>query len=189
MNEIALAKARDITFSDHIIGAYDVAVVVNAANPIGNLTREQVRDLFTGVVQNWKDVGGPDAPVSLNIRHPISGTYLGFRELAMENKAYALNVKTFTNYADIVQAVGKDPNAVGYATIVLTSKPGVKAVNIGGVAPTATTVSKGQYPYARFLRLYTDKATETPTARGFLDFIQSKRGQEILGQMGFTPCS
>jgi phosphate transport system substrate-binding protein len=189
MNEIALAKARDIQFSDHIIGAYDVAVIVNAASPIGNLTREQVRDLFTGVVQNWKDVGGPDAPVTLNIRHPISGTYLGFRELAMENKAYALNVKTFTNYTEIVQAVANDPNAIGYSPVFLSGKPGVKAVTIGGVAPTAATVRKGQYPYARFLRLYTDKATESPTARGFLDFIQSKRGQEILGQMGFTPCS
>ena len=189
MSEIALGKERNIHFSDHIIGAYDVAVVVNAKSPIGNLTREQVRDLFTGVVQNWKDVGGPDALVSLCIRHPISGTYLGFRELAMENKPYGLNVKTFTNYTEIAQAVAQDPNAVGYATIVLAGKPGVRAVSIGGVAPTAATVKQGQYPYARFLRLYTDKATETPAARSFLDFIQSKQGQEILGQMGFTPCS
>ena len=127
--------------------------------------------------------------MSLNIRHPISGTYLGFRELAMENKPYALNVKTFTNYTEIVQAVAKDPNAIGYSPIVLSAKPGVKAVMIGEVAPTAATVKKGQYPYARFLRLYTDKASETPAALSFLEFIQSKRGQEILGQMGFTPRS
>ena len=57
LNEIELAKAQDVQFNDHIIGAYDVAVIVNAASPIGNLTRDQVRDLFTGVVRNWKDVG------------------------------------------------------------------------------------------------------------------------------------
>jgi phosphate transport system substrate-binding protein len=189
LNEIELAKARDIHLNDHIIGAYDVAVIVNAANAVTNLNREQVRDLFIGTVKNWKDVGGPDAPVSLNIRHPISGTYLGFRELAMENKPYALDVKTFTNYADIVEAVAKDPNAIGYAPILLSAKSGVKAVTIGGVAPTAANVRKGQYPYARLLRLYTDKATESPTARSFVDFIQSERGQTIVGQMGFTPRS
>jgi phosphate transport system substrate-binding protein len=189
LNEIELGRGRDIHLNDHVIGAYDVAVVVNAANPITNLTRDQVRDLFTGTVKNWKELGGPDAPISLNIRHPISGTYLGFRELAMENKPYAIDVKTFTNYTGIVQAVAQHPNAIGYATLVLSSKPGVKAVSIGGVVPAAATVSKGQYPYARFLRLYTDRATESPAAREFIDFIQSKRGQEILGEMGFTPHS
>ena len=70
--------------------------------------------------------GGPDAPVNLCIRHPISGTYLGFRELAMENKPYALHVKTFTNYTDLVQAVAQDPNAIGYTAISLAANAGVK---------------------------------------------------------------
>ena len=188
-NEIALARERGVEFADHVIGAYDVAVIVNAGSPIKDLTKEQVRDLFTGVATNWKDVGGPDAPVNLHIRHPISGTYLGFRELAMENQPYAIGVKTFTNYAGIFQAVAQDPNAIGYATLALSSKPGVKAVSIDGVALTPATVSKGQYPYARFLRLYTDERAESPMAREFIDFIQSKRGQEILSEMGFTPHS
>jgi phosphate transport system substrate-binding protein len=186
-NEIALAKARGIEFNDHVIGAYDVAVVVNASNPIGNLTKEQVRDLFIGTAKNWKDVGGADAPVNLHIRHPISGTYLGFQELAMENKPYALNVKTFTNYLAMVQAVAQDPNGIGYSTIALASKPGVKPVSIGGVAPSVAAVNKGQYPYARFLRLYTDKANEAPAARDFLQFVQSERGQAIVSQLGFAP--
>ena len=182
-NEVELAQERGVEFNDHVIGAYDVAVIVNASNPLANLTRDQVRDLFTGTVQNWKDVGGPDAPVHLDIRHPISGTYLGFRELAMENKPYALHAKTFTNYTEIVQAVAQDPNAIGYATIRLASKAGVKPVTIGGVAPTVESVNKGQYPYARVLRLYTDKANETPAARDFVQFVQSKRGQAILEQL------
>jgi phosphate transport system substrate-binding protein len=186
-NEIALARERGVEFADHVIGAYDVAVIVNAANPVGNLTTEQVRDLFTGAAQNWKDIGGPDAPVGLYIRHPISGTYLGFRELAMENKPYAMNVKTYTNYAEIVQALTKDPHGIGYATLALATKPGVKPVAIGGVAPTAEAVNKGQYPYARVLRLYTDKTKETPATQQFLQFVESKRGQEILDQLGYTP--
>jgi phosphate transport system substrate-binding protein len=186
-NEVELARDRGIAFSDHVIGAYDVAVIVKGSNPIGNLTREQVRDLFTGVIQNWKDVGGPDAPVHLYIRHPISGTYLGFRELAMENKPYALHPKTFTNYTEIVQSVAQDDGGIGYSTIPVAGSAGVKPVSIGGVAPTVEAVNKGQYPYARVLRLYTDKASETPAARSFVEFVLSAGGQRIVEQMGFAP--
>jgi phosphate transport system substrate-binding protein len=186
-NEVELAKARGVEFNDAVIGAYDVAVVVNAASPVGSLTREQVRDLFVGTVQNWKDVGGPDVPVHLYIRHPNSGTYLGFRELAMENKPYAMHLQTSTNYADIVKAVAQDAGGIGYATIGLASTAGVKPVSIAGVAPTVASVNKGQYPYARTLRLYTDKANATPTARSFVEFVQSTRGQEIVNRMGYSP--
>jgi phosphate transport system substrate-binding protein len=186
-NEVELAKARSIEFNDCVIGAYDVAVIVNAASPVGNLTKDQVRDLFIGTLQNWKDAGGPDAPVTLCIRHPISGTYLGFRELAMENKPYALHVKTFTNYTDLVQAVAQDPTAVGYTAISKVSQAGVKPVAVAGVAPTVEAVKQGKYPYARILRFYTDKAAETSATRDFIQFVQSARGQAIVDQMGFAP--
>jgi phosphate transport system substrate-binding protein len=186
-NEVALAKAEGVEFDAHVIGAYDVAVIVNAGNPVGNLSKDQVRDLFIGTAQNWKDVGGPDAPVNLYIRHPISGTYLGFRELAMENKPYALTVKTYTNYTEIVQAVANDPNGIGYSTIPLASQPGVKAVSIDGVAPTVEAVNKGLYPYARVLRLYLDKVNATPAALEFIQFVESEPGQAVVNQMGFAP--
>ena len=186
-NELQLAKDRNIEFNDHVIGAYSVAVIVNAGSPIGNLTRDQVRDIFTGAVINWKEVGGPDAPIHLCSRDEISGTHLGFRELAMENKPYALGLKAFTNYLGIIQKVGQDANGIGYASIDLVSKDGVKAVSIGGVAPTIASVNGGQFPYARVLHLYTDKMKESPTTRDFVQFVQSKRGQEILTRMGFVP--
>jgi phosphate transport system substrate-binding protein len=186
-NELQLAKDRDIEFNDYVIGAYSVAVIVNAGSPIGNLTRDQVRDIFTGAVINWKEVGGPDAPIHLCSRDEISGTHLGFRELAMENKPYALGLKAFTNYLGIIQTVAQDANGIGYTSIDLVSKDGVKAVSIGGVAPTIASVNKGQYPYARVLHLYTDTTKESPTTRDFVQFVQSKRGQEILTRMGFVP--
>jgi phosphate transport system substrate-binding protein len=186
-NEVELAHDRGVEFNNSTIGTYDVAVIVHANNPVGSLTREQVRDLFTGTIQNWKEVGGPDAPVHLYIRHPTSGTYLGFRELAMENKPYALHPKAFTNYTEVVEAVAQDVNGIGYSTIKLASKTGVKPAAIGGVTPTAEAVQKGQYPYARALRLYTNKSNEAATARDFVQFVQSARGQAILAQLGYTP--
>jgi len=187
--ELRLAESRGIEFKDYVIGSYSVAVIVNAKNPVGNLTREQVRDIFTGVVRNWKEVGGPDAPIALYIRDPISGTYLGFLELAMERKPYAPDVKTFTSYTAIVQAVAQDPNGIGYSSIELANRDGVKCVSIGGIAPTIASVNKGEYPYARTLRFYTDKAKEPPAAHDFIQFVQSPHGQAILDQMGDVPHS
>jgi phosphate transport system substrate-binding protein len=186
-NELDLAKSRGVEFIDHFIGSYSVGVIANAANPVANLTQNQVRDIFTGAVQSWKDVGGPDAPIRLYIRDPISGTYLGFREVAMENKPYALGLKTFTNYAELVQAVAQDANGIGYAGTDLLTKPGIKAVSIDGVEPSVLAVNKGQYPYSRILRLYTNKSKESSSARDFIEFVQSQRGQEILTQMGYVP--
>jgi phosphate transport system substrate-binding protein len=185
-NELDLARGRGIALQEHVIGVYSVAVIVNAASLLANLTPEQVRDLFTGAAQNWKDVGGPDAPVHLYVRDPISGTHLGFRELAMENKPYALGLKTCTNYADIVQAVARDASGVGYVSFDQTTKPGVKPGAIGGVAPTAQTVNSAQYPYERVLRLYTSKGKESDVTRAFLDFVLSARGQEVVAQAGCT---
>jgi phosphate transport system substrate-binding protein len=188
-NELSLAKDRDIEFNSYVIGTYNVAVIVNAGNASTNLKPEQVRDIFTGKIQNWKDVGGPDAPVHLYIRDPISGTYIGFQELAMDKKDYAQHPKTFTSYDGIVQAVAQDPAGIGYASIEDVKKPGIKAVSIGGAAPTLEAVQKGQYPYARTLRLYTNKARENPVAMEFIHFIQSERGQKVVGDMGFVPHS
>ena len=187
--ELEVAQFRNVELNDYTIGAYSVVVVVNAANPVGNLTREQVRDIFTGVIQNWKAVGGPDAPIHLYIRDPISGTYIGFKELAMENKPYASGQNLFTNYAAIVAAVARDANGIGYSGFNLAPHSGAKAVSIEGIEPTATAVNQGKYPYARVLHLYTNKAKERPVALDFIQFIRSPRGQDVLTQMGYVPRS
>jgi phosphate transport system substrate-binding protein len=187
--ELEVAQFRNVELNDYVIGAYSVAVVVNAANHVGNLTREQVRDIFTGAIQNWKAVGGPDAPIHLYIRDPISGTYIGFKELAMENKPYASEQNLFTNYTAIVAAVGRDVNGIGYSSFNLAPHSGAKVVSIEGIEPTAAAVNQGKYPYARVLHLYTNKAKERPAALDFIQFIRSPHGQDVLAQMGYVPRS
>jgi phosphate transport system substrate-binding protein len=188
-NEVEMARDRGLELNEYIIGTYSVAVIVNSSNPVGNLTQDQERDIFTGAVKNWKDVGGPDAPIHLFIRDPISGTYLGFQELAMGTKPYAIGFKTCTNYTAIAQAVAKAEHSIGYSSIELATSPGVKAVSVGGATPTIPSVNKGAYPYSRVLRLYTNRSSEPSAAREFIQFILSTRGQEILTQMGYVPHS
>lgn len=186
-NELALSPIEALELKDYVIGSYAVAVVVNAGNAVADLTPDQVRDIFAGVVQNWKEVGGADAPIHLCIRNPISGTYLGFQELAMDKKPYGTHVKSFTDYKGICQAVAGDVNGIGYSNIDLGKQGGIKPLSIGGIAPSAETVNQGKYPYARVLRLYTNKVGEPADAGAFAQFVQSSAGQKIIGEMGYVP--
>jgi phosphate transport system substrate-binding protein len=186
-DELNQAHTNGIEFNVHTIGHYSIAVIANDHNPVKNLSRDQVRDIFTGVILNWKEVGGPDAPINLYVRAAVSGTYLGFRELAMEDKPYATQVKAFTNYPSIAEAIARDTNGIGYASFGLTSRSGVKPISIRGVSPDALSVNEGRYPYSRVLRFYTNKTNESAQVHDFIQFVQSPRGQSILEQMGFVP--
>ena len=126
-----IAQIRKFQFKEYILGAYAVSILVNSENPVSNLTSNQVLALFTGKIQNWKEVGGADAPVHLLIRDPVSGTYLGFKELAMANLPYAQQPALFPTYEAIVQAVAKDPSGIGYSSLDLAKHDGVKGVSIG----------------------------------------------------------
>lgn len=185
--DLDLAKDSNLEMNDYILGAYSVTVVTHANNPVTNLTPEQVRAIFTGKVTNWKDVGGPDAAIQLYIRDPISGTHLGFKELALKNDEYAPHPKLLTNYQAIVTAVAADPNGIGYSGLLAKPVAGVKQLAIGGVEPSPATVHGGKYPYARVLRFYTNKALESQPTKDFIAFVLSARGQQILTEMGFTP--
>ena len=188
-NELEQARSQGIVFNEYTVGSYGVAVIVNRNNAVTNLTKAEVRDIFSGAITNWSRVGGANAPIHLYIRDPISGTHLGFRELAMENKPYAPSAQAFTNYAALVEAVAKDVNGIGYSSMGLAGRDGARAVVIQGrppAAPNVMTVNEGWYPYARILRLYTNKANESAVAKDFILFVQSKPGQKIVEQMGFV---
>lgn len=186
-NDEAFAKDRNINFEDHPIGAYAVGVVVNAQNPATNLTRQQVHDIFSGKVKNWSEVGGPDAPINIYIRNPVSGTHLGFQELALGTNAYAPNAKTFIDYKSLVDAVKKDPNGIGYSSFKTAAQGGAKLVSIDNVAATEQNVQKGSYPFARNLHLYTNKNRDKKAAIDFVNYVASADGQKVLAEMDFIP--
>ncbi len=182
-----IGRIRGVQFKEYVLGSYTVAILVNAANPISNLSTNQVQALFTGSLKNWKDVGGPDAPVQVYARDPISGTYLGFKELAMANQSYAAGEKVLPSYQEIADAVAKDPNGIGYCGLNLVTHPGAKAVSIDGIAPTAANINSKKYPYARTLRFYTNGLKETPETKKFIEFILSSSGQATMTSLGYAP--
>lgn len=184
-DEWRLARSRGLRLSSTAVGYYGVAVIVNAASPIRSLTDKQVRDLFTGVTPNW-EAGGP---VQLFIRDKVSGTHLGFQELAMETQPYAKGAKPLLSDDEIAKAVAATPGGVGYVGMHLLKAPGVRAVSINGVAPTTLAINEGLYPYARLISLYSNPAKLSEPARQFLRFVQSRRGQQVLEQHGYVPAT
>jgi len=182
-----IASMRNVQIKEYILGTYTVSILVNAANPVSNLTSNQVQGLFTGKISNWKEVGGPDAPVHLCLRDPVSGTYLGFKELAMGFQDYSeQHAQLFTSYLAIADAVAKDPNSIGYAGLDQLQHAGTKVVSIEGVAPSAETVNAKKYPYARTLRFYTDATKESAKTKDFINYVLGD-GQKVMMQMGYAP--
>lgn len=184
--ENSAAQSRGISLQGDVIGSYGVAVIVNSANPIRSLKPPQVRDIFTGAISNWRDVGGTDAPIQVCIRDAAAGTHAGFRELAMENKDYSPAATAYNSYGDVAEAVAKQPQAVGYASAGRSQRPGIRPLTIGKVDLTTLSVNEGAYPYSRVLRLYTDKQRQTAVARDFIDFVRSEDGQKVVAEMGFV---
>lgn len=185
--DLDLAQDAKMEMNEYVIGSYSIAVIVNANNPVSNLTKAQVQDIFTGKIKNWSAVGGPEAEIHLYVRDPISGTHLGFKEIAMGNEEYAPHPRLATNYTALAAAVAADPQGIGYAGFAMTKAAGVKALSIEGVAATDAMVHAGQYPFARTLRFYTNKAAESQPTKFFIQYVLSGPGQELLRQMGFTP--
>jgi len=185
--QLEIAQIRNFEFKEYILGSYVVSILVNTSNPVSNLTSNQVQALFTGQVRNWKAIGGPDEPVHLYGRDPVSGTHLGFKELAMANHDYGTNILFFTNYPAIAAAIAQDPDGIGYTGLNVVAPAGTKLISINGTVPSAVTVNAKQYPYYRVLRFYTPALKEPARAADFVNFTLSPRGQEILMQMGYAP--
>jgi phosphate transport system substrate-binding protein len=186
------AKVRDRfnTLPTEIAVAKDgVALYVNEANPVSQLTVEQVKSLYLGDVTNWKDVGGPDAPVVLYSRENSSGTYVFFKENVLGNADFAAQAQTLPGTAAVVNAVAKERHGIGYGGAAYAK--GVKEVKIVGAdgqgyLPNAENVKAGKYPLSRPLFMYT-RAKPAGEAKAFIDFCLSPEGQAIVTKVGYFP--
>ena len=185
-DELRLARASKLRFRAQSIGSYGVVVIVNDKNPVRSLSLRQVRDIFTGKVTNWKQVGGPDARIRPFILDYSSGARRGFQELAMRYEPYASGARTFASKQSIADAVAKDATAIGYADMG-PLPAGARAVLINGIPGNRTAINQGLYPYARTLYLYTLRGRETPAAKTFIRFVLSRDGQRIIYGAGFVP--
>ena len=164
--------------------AYDgIAMVVSPENPVSDLTLQQIADIYTGKITNWKDVGGNDAEIVLIGREAGSGTRDGFESITGTEEACQYR-QELTSTGDVIATVSQNPNAIGYASLSAV-KDTVKALSVGGVAPSEDTVKDGSYVIQRpFVLVTKDGVTLSPAAQAFFDYATSAEAAPIIAQAG-----
>ena len=169
--------------------AYDgIAVIVNPENTVEDLTVEQIGAIYKGEITNWSEVGGIDAEIVLIGREAGSGTRSGFEEIVGVEDLCQYR-QELTSTGDVITAVSQNPGAIGYASLA-SVKDTVKAIKVGGVAPSEETVKDETYAIQRPFVLVTKKGTTlTETAQAFFDFITSEAAREVITAAGVVPAN
>ena len=169
--------------------AYDgIAVIVNLENPVSDLDVETIAKIYTGEITNWSEVGGNDAEIVLIGREAGSGTRDGFESITGTEDACKYR-QELTSTGDVITAVSQNPGAIGYASVA-SVKDTVKALTVGGVAPSNETILDGTYVIQRPFVLVTKADAElSAAAQAFFDYALSEDAHELIIAAGVVPAS
>lgn len=162
-----------------------VVAVVNPTNPVDALSRQQLKDIYAGKINNWKEVGGADAAISLYIREDGSGTRETFEERALDKGQAAGKSNVVSSNGAMKTAVAQDGNAIGYVGIGHLDAA-IKGLILDGMIPSQANAKSGVYSITRLLYMNTKGRPEGLT-KAFIDYIYSPAGDAIITQAGYIP--
>ena len=163
-----------------------IAVIVNPANKVADLTVEQIAKIFTGEITDWSQLGGAAGTISCIGREAGSGTRDGFESITGTKDACKMD-QELTSTGAVIEAVAGNPNAIGYASLSAL-KDTVKAVTVGGVECTEDTVLDGSYAIQRpFVFVTKDGAALSAQAQAFFDFATSSAANDLIRAAGAVP--
>ena len=197
--EVAAVEATGVEPVEFIVARDAIAVIVNPANPVHQLTLEQISAIYSGEINNWNEVGGDDRPIVRLSRETNSGTHVYFLETVLrlgkkDNKTlFSPDTLMLPSSEGITTEVRDNPNAIGYDGLGYVI-PQVKVVAIARnpgeayILPSAGTVNDKTYPIARDLYMYT-AGQPTQVEKDYLDWILSSDAQKIVTELGFVPIS
>lgn len=166
-----------------------IVVVVHPNNPISQISEEQLRDVYTGKITNWRELGAAvDAPINLYSRDgKISGVERTMRQLIFHNNDQDFTPRAINlpSSGKIEEAIEKDPNGLGVSGISSSQKRKLKMLSLDGVEPTRENLRSGSYRYYRLLFLVAGKEFDkTPEVRDFVKFATSMEGQNVIEKNG-----
>ena len=182
LSEAEVAKYGLVSFPFAIDG---VAVIVNPDNAVGELTTQQVQDIFAGKITNWKDVGGADAAINVFTRDEASGTREVFWKKLLQKGPIVDSANVVPSNGAMKTAVAGDPNAVGYVSIGNIDET-VKAPALDGVAVTQEKAMSGEYKISRKLYMNT-KGEPTGLTKSFIEYVTGPGCVEIIKAAGYIP--
>ena len=169
-----------------IIVAYDgLAIIVNSTNNIGDLTIEQIKQIFAGQIRNWQEFGGKDKVINVVTREEGSGTRGAFQELVMKKNRIFKGAIVQDSNGTVREIVANDPNSIGYISLGLVNDK-VKALSLGGVIATNENIISKRYSLVRPF-LFVTKNTPTGEVKNFIDFVLSQEGQGLIREEGLIP--
>ncbi len=185
--EFETAVSKGIFPVAHAVAMDGVCVVVHPSNPVEKLTKAQVRDIYTGKVKNWKQVGGTNMPIVVVSRDTSSGTYETFHNLVMEKQEMASHIEYVNANPQAHARVRTTRGAIGYVGLGFVDS-NVKALEIDGVMPSRKTIASGVYPVTRPLFMFTNGYPKLGSMiHKFCTFYLTERGQELIEEKGFVP--
>lgn len=170
------------TLTSTIVARDGIAIVVNPKNPINSITAQQAKDIFSGKIVNWKDLGGMDAVIRVVSREEGSGTRRSFDTLVLGDQKIAPNSMFQDSNGTVRESVSADSNSIGYVSIGLVNEK-VKALTYGGVAPIHENVKNKKYSLARPVYFLT-KQEVLPHVKDFIDYVISPESQKLLEKEG-----
>lgn len=173
-----------------VVARDGIAVIVNDDNPVGDLTLDQLRDIYAGTVTNWKDVGGPDLAILVVNRDEASGTREAFKSIVMRGTRFDPTAAVLPGTGQVRDVVSRTPGAIGYISIGFVDSSftdaTVKAIKVDGVEPTEANVENGSYPVSRSLYFFT-KGEPQGAASAYIDEVLSDRMAQTIRDAGYIP--
>jgi phosphate transport system substrate-binding protein len=188
MKNSELQGARDagVLPIEHVVAMDGLAVIVHPSNPVGAITLEQLRKIYSGVARSWKDLGGPDEPIVIISRDTNSGTYECFATLVMKGTNLAPGAEYVGSNGAVRERVMATPTAIGYVGLAFLE--GVKALKVEGIQASAATVTDKTYPLSRPLFMYTNgRPKEGTPLYDFVNLACTPDGRKLIEEIGFVP--
>lgn len=162
-----------------------LVLIINPENSIEDLTLDQIRDIYTGKIMDWDQVGGAEARIHLIAREEGSGTRSAFTELVMGDEEITPKAIVQDSNGSVMQLVEGDPNAIGFISLGLLNDR-IKALNLDGVEATAENIMNGSYALSRSF-LFVTNGEPSGLTKSFIDFTLSTEGQKLLSDEGLIP--
>jgi phosphate transport system substrate-binding protein len=172
----------------HVVAFDALPVIVHPSNRVKGLTIDQIRDIYTGKITNWKEVGGGDQRIVVISRDTNSGTFETFKELVLGNDSKIVASAEYTgSNGGVRQRVQMTKGSIGYAGLGFVDRS-VKALDVNGVAPSAESVVAKQYPISRELFMFTNgEPVSDSLAAKLLSMSRTEKGREIIEEIGYVP--
>ena len=181
------AHKHKLKIDEVTIATVGIAAIVNPANPINELTLEQLHDVFTGNVTSWSSLGKYSGPINVVSHDPQLGTYEPWKRQVAGKDHITLKAKVVSNLSGLMQAITSDPFAIGYVGTTFLNKEKVKPLSIDGVLPTYLNIKQRRYPIRNNLQLLTRPNAGKEVKDLIAYCLDAKAGQAIIKEMGLVP--